>query len=161
MVGSIVKPIALAGVLEHSLLAIDDEMEIPIKITVDGNIINDRKQYGSLKVYEIIQESSQVGATKIALLAGRDLMIENYQRFGFSKPIHINFPSTGFGDINTKDDMTDIEVATLGYGYGLTASPFQIAQAYAVFANLPVPSVVTLYSAVNTSSAVCFEMIGA
>ena len=133
--GSIVKPIALAGVLEHNLLAIDDEMEVPIKITVDGNIINDRKQYGSLKVYEIIQESSQVGATKIALLAGRDLMIENYQRFGFSKPIHINFPSTGFGDINTKDDMTDIEVATLGYGYGLTASPFQIAQAYAVFAN--------------------------
>ena len=56
-------------------------------------------------------------------------MIENYQRFGFSKPIHINFPSTGFGDINTKDDMTDIEVATLEHGYGLTASPFQIAQA--------------------------------
>ena len=117
--GSIVKPIALAGVLEHNLLAIDDEMEVPIKITIDGNIINDRKQYGSLKVYEIIQESSQVGATKIALLAGRDLMIDNYQRFGFSKPIHINFPSTGFGDINTKDDMTDIEVATLGYGLSL------------------------------------------
>ena len=66
--GSIVKPLALAGAIEKDLIDIDTELELPIKIEVDGNIINDRKKYGQLKAYEIIKESSQVGATQISFL---------------------------------------------------------------------------------------------
>ena len=110
-------------------------MELPIKIEVDGNIINDRKKYGQLKAYEIIKESSQVGATQISFLLGAERLIDNYKKFGFSKPVNINFPSTSFGEINSRDEISDIEIATLGYGYGLTATPFQISQAYAIFAN--------------------------
>ena len=53
--GSIVKPLALAGAIEKNLIDIDTELELPIKIEVDGNIINDRKKYGQLKSYEIIK----------------------------------------------------------------------------------------------------------
>ena len=133
--GSIVKPLALAGAIENNLIAIDTEMELPIKIEVDGNIINDRKKYGQLKAFEVIKESSQVGATHISFLLGAERLIDNYKKFGFSKPVNINFPSTSFGDINSRDEISDIEIATLGYGYGLTATPFQISQAYAIFAN--------------------------
>jgi cell division protein FtsI (penicillin-binding protein 3) len=110
-------------------------MELPIKIEVDGNIINDRKKYGQLKAFEVIKESSQVGATQISFLLGAEKLIDNYKKFGFSKPVNINFPSTSFGSINSRDEISDIEIATLGYGYGLTATPFQISQAYAIFAN--------------------------
>ena len=48
---------------------------------------------------------------------------------------NINFPSASFGEIHSRDEISDIEIATLGYGYGLTATPFQISQAYAIFAN--------------------------
>ena len=133
--GSIVKPLALAGAIENNLIDIDTEMELPIKIDIGGNIINDRKKYGKLKAFEVIKESSQVGATQISFLLGADRLIENYKKFGFSKPVNINFPSTSFGEINTRDEISDIEIATLGYGYGLTATPFQISQAYAIFAN--------------------------
>ena len=133
--GSIVKPLALAGAIEKNLIDIDTELELPIKIEVDGNIINDRKKYGQLKAYEIIKESSQVGATQISFLLGAERLIDNYKKFGFSKPVNINFPSTSFGEINSRDEISDIEIATLGYGYGLTATPFQISQAYAIFAN--------------------------
>lgn len=133
--GSIVKPLALAGAIENNLIEIDTEMELPIKIEIGKNIINDRKVYGKLKAFEIIKESSQVGATQISFLLGADRLIENYKNFGFTKPISINFPSSSFGEINSRDEMSDIEIATLGYGYGLTATPFQISQAYAIFAN--------------------------
>ena len=133
--GSIVKPLALAGAIENNLIEIDTEMELPIKIEIGKNIINDRKEYGKLKAFEIIKESSQVGATQISFLLGADRLIENYKNFGFTKPISINFPSSSFGEINSRDEMSDIEIATLGYGYGLTATPFQISQAYAIFAN--------------------------
>ena len=133
--GSIVKPLALAGAIENNLIEIDTEMELPIKIEIGKNIINDREEYGKLKAFEIIKESSQVGATQISFLLGADRLIENYKNFGFTKPISINFPSSSFGEINSRDDISDIEIATLGYGYGLTATPFQISQAYAIFAN--------------------------
>ena len=133
--GSIVKPLALAGAIEKNLIDIDTEMELPIKIEVDGNIINDREQYGKLKAFEVIKESSQVGATQISFLLGAERLIDNYKKFGFSKPVNVNFPSTSFGEINSREEISDIEIATLGYGYGLTATPFQIAQAFAIFAN--------------------------
>ena len=133
--GSIVKPIALARAIEDNLIDIDTEMELPIKIEVDGNIINDREKYGKLKAFEVIKESSQVGATQISFLLGAEGLIENYKKFGFTKPVNINFPSMSFGEINSRDEISDIEIATLGYGYGLTATPFQISQAYAIFAN--------------------------
>ena len=63
----------------------------------------------------------------------------NYKKefydFGFTKPISINFPSSAFGYMAIKDKIVDKELASLGYGYGLTISPFQIASAYSVFAN--------------------------
>ena len=133
--GSIVKPLALAGAIEKNLIDIDTEMELPIKIELDGNIINDREQYGKLKAFEVIKESSQVGATQISFLLGAERLIDNYKKFGFSKPVNVNFPSTSFGEINSREEISDIEIATLGYGYGLTATPFQIAQAFAIFAN--------------------------
>ena len=37
--------------------------------------------------------------------------------------------------MNIKDSVIDKELASLGYGYGITISPFQIASAYSVFAN--------------------------
>ena len=37
--------------------------------------------------------------------------------------------------MNIKERVSDKELASLGYGYGLKISPFQIASAYSVFAN--------------------------
>jgi cell division protein FtsI (penicillin-binding protein 3) len=84
---------------------------------------------------EIIAVSSQVGASKIALELGYEDLRKNYYDFGFTKPISINFPSSSFGYMNVKEKVLDKELASLGYGYGIKISPFQIASAYSVFAN--------------------------
>ena len=133
--GSVLKPIVFSKAVDLNLINPDEHIEIPRRLQLGSKIISDTKSYEKLTPKEIIAYSSQVGASKIALLLGYDNLKENYYNFGFSKPISINFPSSAFGLINAKDNISDRELASLGYGYGFTVSPFQITTAYSVFAN--------------------------
>ena len=133
--GSVLKPIVLSKALEQKIVNIDEYIDIPRRLYLNDKIIVDSKQYEKLTPAEIITYSSQIGASKIALELGYDDLKSNYYDFGFTKPISINFPSSAFGYMAIKDKIVDKELASLGYGYGLTISPFQIASAYSVFAN--------------------------
>ena len=121
--------------VDLNLINPDEYIDIPRRLQLGSKIISDTKSYEKLTPKEIIAYSSQVGASKIALLLGYDNLKANYYNFGFSKPISINFPSSAFGLINAKESISDRELASLGYGYGFTVSPFQITAAYSVFAN--------------------------
>ena len=133
--GSVLKPIVLSKAIDKEIIKNDEYIEIPRRLQLNDKIIVDSKNFEKLTPQEIIAFSSQVGASKIALQLGYDDLKNNYYDFGFTKPISINFPSSSFGYMNIKDEVSDKELASLGYGYGLTISPFQIASAYSVFAN--------------------------
>ena len=133
--GSVLKPIVLSKALEENIVHIDQYIDIPRRLNLNDKIIVDSKQYEKLTPVEIISYSSQIGASKIALELGYKDLKSNFYEFGFTKPISINFPSSAFGYMSIKDKIVDKELASLGYGYGLTISPFQLASAYSVFAN--------------------------
>ena len=133
--GSVLKPIVLSKALEEKIVNIDQYIDIPRRLNLNDKIIVDSKQYEKLTSAEIISYSSQIGASKIALELGYNDLRSNFYEFGFTKPISINFPSSAFGYMSIKDKIVDKELASLGYGYGLTISPFQLASAYSVFAN--------------------------
>ncbi len=133
--GSVLKPIVLSKALEENIVNIDQYIDIPSRLNLNDKIIVDSKQYEKLTSAEIISYSSQIGASKIALELGYKDLKSNFYEFGFTKPISINFPSSAFGYMSIKDKIVDKELASLGYGYGLTISPFQLASAYSVFAN--------------------------
>ena len=133
--GSVLKPIVLSKALEENIVYIDQYIDIPRRLNLNDKIIVDSKQYEKLTPVEIISYSSQIGASKIALELGYKDLKSNFYEFGFTKPISINFPSSAFGYMSIKDKIVDKELASLGYGYGLTISPFQLASAYSVFAN--------------------------
>ena len=133
--GSVLKPIVLSKALDNKILLIDEEIQTPRRFAVDDKIIVDKENFNKLTAKEVIVYSSQVGATKIALALGYEDLKNNYYNFGFTKPISINFPSASFGYMDVKENISDKELASLGYGYGISISPFQIATAYSVFAN--------------------------
>ena len=133
--GSVLKPIVLSKALDDKILLIDEEIQTPRRFAVDDKIIVDKENFNKLTAKEVIVYSSQVGATKIALALGYEDLKNNYYNFGFTKPISINFPSASFGYMDVKENISDKELASLGYGYGISISPFQIATAYSVFAN--------------------------
>ena len=133
--GSVLKPITISEAIHQGIYEIDTYLKLPQKILINGKQISDIKKYEELSIAEIISNSSQVGASKIALDLGFDNIAKTYKKFGFSKPQSIGFPSESFGYINMRENISDHEIASLGFGYGITANPFQIAVAYSVFAN--------------------------
>ena len=133
--GSVIKPIVLSKAIDNQSIMPNEYIDIPRRLTLDEKVIVDSKYYEKLTPQEIISVSSQIGASKIALELGYENLKRNYFEFGFTKPVSINFPSSAFGFMNIKDKVSDKELASLGYGYGITISPFQIASAYSVFAN--------------------------
>tara|TARA_Y100000992_G_scaffold296510_1_gene258811 strand:- start:2041 stop:3660 length:1620 start_codon:yes stop_codon:yes gene_type:complete len=133
--GSVLKPIVLSKAFENNVIQVNQYIDIPRRLSLDDKVIVDSKNYEKLTPKEIIMVSSQIGASKIALELGYKELKKNYYDFGFTKPISINFPSSAFGYMNIKENVVDKELASLGYGYGITISPFQIASAYSVFAN--------------------------
>jgi cell division protein FtsI (penicillin-binding protein 3) len=133
--GSVLKPIVLSKALDNKLFLPDESIKIPRRLNLNDKIIVDSRNHEELTPKEIIAVSSQVGASKIALELGYEELKKNYYDFGFTKPISINFPSSSFGYMNVKEKVLDKELASLGYGYGIKISPFQIASAYSVFAN--------------------------
>ena len=133
--GSVLKPITISEAIHQGIYEIDSYLALPQKILINGKQISDIKKYEKLSIAEIISNSSQVGASKIALDLGFDNIAKTYKKFGFSKPQSIGFPSESFGYINMRENISDHEIASLGFGYGITANPFQIAVAYSVFAN--------------------------
>ena len=133
--GSVLKPIVLSKALDNKLFSPDESIKIPRRLNLNDKVIVDSRNHEELTPKEIIAVSSQVGASKIALELGYEELKKNYYDFGFTKPISINFPSSSFGYMNVKEKVLDKELASLGYGYGIKISPFQIASAYSVFAN--------------------------
>ena len=133
--GSVLKPIVLSKAYDADIVYSNQLINLPRRLNLNDKVIVDSKNHEALTPKEIIAVSSQIGASIIALELGYDNLKDNYHNFGFTKPISINFPSSNFGYMNIKESVIDKELASLGYGYGITISPFQIASAYSVFAN--------------------------
>jgi cell division protein FtsI (penicillin-binding protein 3) len=70
-----------------------------------------------------------------------------FQRFGLGVPTATGFPGESAGLLPQRPRWRPIEQVTLAFGYGLTATPLQMARAYAVFANGGVLPEVTLLQA--------------
>jgi cell division protein FtsI (penicillin-binding protein 3) len=134
--GSIIKPLVLAKGIDLGIISLDQVMDTsPGFISLNNRKISDPRNYGQLTFKEIIAKSSQVGASKLALLIGVDGLTSGYKSFGLTKPSNLLFPGQAYGTVNTRPNISDHEIASLGFGYGMTASALQMAQAYSVFAN--------------------------
>ena len=84
---------------------------------------------------EVIQKSSNVGTVKIALQMQPREMWGMFSPAGFGQKPQLQFPGGGHRTAATHKTWKPIEQATMSYGYGLSASLFQMARSYTVFAH--------------------------
>ncbi len=133
--GSTVKPFTIAAALESGKFSPHTMIDTaPGLIAVGRNTIRDTHNYGPLTVAQVIEKSSNVGAARIALaLSGRSLR-EMFFKTGFGAVTGIDLPGEVTGRMNPASGVP-IELATLGYGYGISVTPLQLARAYSVLAN--------------------------
>ncbi len=134
--GSTMKPFIAAWALETGRVTPTTLIHTaPGKMTLTGSTITDSHPHGDLTVTEVIQKSSNVGATRMALMFTPREMWELYSAVGFGQKPQLGFPGAVGGRLRPYKSWRPIEQATMSYGYGLSASLFQIAHAYTVFAH--------------------------
>ncbi len=134
--GSIMKPFTVS-------LALDLHRVTPTTLvdtgnghfTLDGATITDDSGFGVLTVGGVIQKSSNIGATKIAMTLKPEEMWDMYTSIGLGQPPKVGFPGAAAGRLRPWKSWRRIEQASMSYGYGLSASLFQLARAYTAIAH--------------------------
>jgi cell division protein FtsI (penicillin-binding protein 3) len=133
--GSTMKPFIAALALEKGLVKPNSPIKTaPGRITIGGSTITDAHPHGLLTVSEVIQKSSNVGTVKMAMQMQPHEMWDMYTQVGFGQRPQLPFPGVVTGKLRAHKTWRPIEQATMSYGYGLSASLFQLARAYSVFA---------------------------
>ena len=134
--GSIMKPFTVS-------LALDLHRVTPNTLvdtgnghfTLDGAPITDDSGFGVLTVGGVIQKSSNIGATKIAMTLKPEEMWNMYTSIGLGQAPKVGFPGAAPGRLRPWKSWRRIEQATMSYGYGLSVSLFQLARAYTAIAH--------------------------
>ncbi len=134
--GSVMKPIAITSVLENHLANTTTLVDTaPGYFVVSGHTIRDHNNYGMLDVTSVLTKSSNVGITKLTLDLDAEQMWDTYRRYGFGEATGTGFPGESAGVLRNYRRWRPLEKATISYGYGISATPLQLAQAYATIAN--------------------------
>ncbi len=134
--GSTMKPFVAGWAMESGRVTPNTIIQTaPGSMTLTGSTITDSHPHGNLPVWQVIQKSSNVGAARMALQFSPREMWELYSAVGFGQKPQLGFPGAVTGRLRPYKTWRPIEQATMSYGYGLSASLFQIARAYTVFAH--------------------------
>ncbi|PHS25591.1 MAG: cell division protein [Methylophaga sp.] len=134
--GSIVKPFTVASGLKSGKFTAATVIDTrPGLYKVSGHTIKDFRDYGEINIETLIQKSSNVGASKIALALKPEQLWQGFNAFGLGEPTGAYFPGEAMGRLPDPQSWRELDRAVMAYGYGLATSNLQIARAYMVLAN--------------------------
>ena len=134
--GSTVKAFTIAAALETGLYSPGTIIETsPGWMMVSGNEVKDLFDYGTLTTAGVITKSSNVGSSKIALDIGAEPIRDVMARVGFGEVLGTGFPGERSGVLPNPRKWGRHVTATFSFGYGLSATALQLANAYSVIAD--------------------------
>ena len=134
--GSTLKPVTAAAALESGQYQFDSKIQTsPGFMSIGPATIHDTHPQGILTVAQVIQKSSNVGASKIALTLDKLFMWNIYNELGLGHVEGIGFPGEGSGRLRPYRTWRPIEQATMSFGHGISVTLLQLARLYTVFAN--------------------------
>ena len=133
--GSTFKPLIVAAALEsgrfssHSLIDTN-----PGFVTVGTKTIEDKHNYGVMDLATILAKSSNVGAVEVSMKLDREMLWNTLSHFGAGRLTSSGYPGESAGMLPPYKGWRPISQATMAFGYGLSMTPLQLAQAYGVLA---------------------------
>jgi cell division protein FtsI (penicillin-binding protein 3) len=134
--GSSIKPLIVAAALESGRYRPSSVVDTsPGYVVVGPKRIADNNNLGRISLGTILARSSNVGITKVAMSLEADQLWQTLTRFGLGSLTSSGFPGESAGLLTHYNDWREISQAILGYGYGISVTPLQLAQAYAALGN--------------------------
>ncbi|MDJ0748546.1 MAG: penicillin-binding transpeptidase domain-containing protein [Woeseiaceae bacterium] len=130
--GSSLKPLVIAAALESGQYQSSSIIDTaPGFIVIGPKRIEDTRNLGRVSLTTILARSSNVGITKLAMTLQPDQLWETMTQFGLGELTTSGFPGESAGMLTHFSNWRPISQATLAYGYGISVTPLQLAQAYA------------------------------
>ncbi len=128
--GSSIKPFVVAAALASGRYRANSTIDAtPFRV---GTLtVRDKHDLGTIDVGEVLARSSNVGMAKIALSLDRDQVHATLRALGFGEVTASGFPGESAGLLTGASTWRPVNIATISYGYGLSVTPLQLAQAYA------------------------------
>jgi cell division protein FtsI (penicillin-binding protein 3) len=135
--GSTFKPFTVAAILEQDFSWIDKPIDThPGTFRVGRKLIRDHSNYGVMSVSGVLAKSSNIGSVHLAFaLEDRADLANLHRALGFGQVTDVGFPGEVSGVVPSFKRWSDIHLATLSYGYGVSVSALQLVQSYAVIAS--------------------------
>ncbi|WP_355661406.1 peptidoglycan D,D-transpeptidase FtsI family protein [Halomonas salifodinae] len=134
--GSVMKPLAMAAMLSSGEVTRDTVVDTsPGWMRIDRFTIRDIRNYGELDLTGILEKSSNIGMSRLALELEPTAIADQYRRLGLGQSTETGFPGEATGSLPAPVRWSRSERAALSYGYGLSTSALQLASAYTAIAN--------------------------
>ncbi|MGH9813409.1 MAG: penicillin-binding transpeptidase domain-containing protein, partial [Candidatus Acidiferrales bacterium] len=134
--GSTFKLVTLAAALEEGLANPSEIIDCQQgAIFIAGHRIRDHKPFGLLTLRQVMYESSDVGAIKVGLRLGNDLMYKHIREWGFGKPTGIELPAESSGILRPAANWSRISIGAVSMGQEVAITSLQLAAAVSAIAN--------------------------
>jgi len=136
--GSVIKPIFFSLLLEDKKVSTSEIINTHngrYKLS-NGKVVTDEHRYPFLSAWDVIVHSSNIGMAELSKRTNPLMLIDGFEKFGFSKPTGIDLSYELSGSIpNVTDLKNSVILANLSYGYKIRVNFFQLLKAYNVFNN--------------------------
>lgn len=135
--GSVMKPITMAGGLQEGLVGPETTYTDPGEIRFGASTIRnfDQKSHGVQTMTQVLEKSLNTGAVYVARLLGHERQREYLERFGFGAKSGVDMPGEIAGNISNLNAGREIDFATAAFGQGIAITPMQLVRAIGAIAN--------------------------
>jgi cell division protein FtsI/penicillin-binding protein 2 len=135
--GSTYKAFTVAGALEDGVVTPETTFDLPVTFTRLDRTLHDSHPRGAitLDVANILAQSSNIGAVRIALRHTATRFSHWVDRFGFGRPTGVDLPGEERGIVPTYEQYSGTSIINLPIGQGQAVTPMQMMAAYAAIAN--------------------------
>lgn len=133
--GSVMKTFSVVNAMQHSQVTAETLINTaPGRIVIGRNVVKeiDDKNLGILSVGEVLKTSSNIGVAKLTLSLPAKNLVDTYSKFGFGTTTGSGFPGESSGTLHAPPKDGSFVLATMAFGYAMSVTPLQLAQAYAV-----------------------------
>lgn len=136
--GSTLKPIIMASALDSGVVTPQTKCTIcDMPVSVSGYKLHtwNDKYYKNTNMIDVIRHSDNTGMAFVALKLGRDRIINYLGKFGIGKLTDIDLQGESFASLKPKDAWYDVDLATTGFGQGISVTPIGLINAFSAIAN--------------------------
>jgi len=135
--GSVMKPLTISGAIDLALVRPGTTFEDNGPVWYSGYLVDnwDGKHYGTQTIVQLLQKSNNIGAAWVGHQLGAKNLHKYFGDFGIGEISGIDLEGEDSGILRNPGELSDVGIANISFGQGVSATPLQVLNAFNAIAN--------------------------